>query len=289
MLRRMGPTASELRTIQLFQGFGDAELAEIGGLFTAVTIDPSRPLFDVGDPAPTFYVLTKGEVELSGDDMFKLRPPALIGELGALTGLPRSTRGMIQAGSEIWEVQAKKIQEFLGRHQELGIQFLINLLQVVADKVHRDQRRLADMRGNLISTQKELKRLRELVLETVETPLSAPVHDTLDKLITHNRRVNYRIEPPAALAATVKFDAGVAPVIDLSRTHVSVQMPAELPAVGSWMSGVADLAGTQIPISGRVHRTTGKKLTLELDLMIDEFSAALEGYLTRAQLLDILC
>jgi predicted thioesterase len=62
-----------------------------------------------------------------------------------------------------------------------------------------------------------------------------------------------------------------------------------VPAVGTWQSGVADLAGTQIPISGRVHRTTGKKLTLELDLMIDEFASALEGYLTRAQLLDILC
>ena len=67
MVRGMGPTASELRTIQLFQGFGDAELAEIGGLFTAVTVDPAKPLFDVGDPGATFYLLVKGEVELTGD------------------------------------------------------------------------------------------------------------------------------------------------------------------------------------------------------------------------------
>jgi len=292
MLRGMGPTASELRTIQLFQGFGDAELAEIGGLFTAVTVDPGKPLFDVGDPGTTFYLLTKGEVELTGDDVFRLRPPALIGELGALTGLPRSTKATPTSGAELWQMPAKRIQEFLAKHQELGIQFLVNLLSVVADKVHRDQRRLADMRGNLISTQKDLKRLRELVLEAAETPISAPVHDTLDRLITHNRRVNYRVEPPAALAATVKFDTGVAPVADLSRTHISVQLPSEVgvvPPVGTWMSGVADLAGTQIPISGRVHRAAGKKLTLELDLMIDEFASALEGYLTRAQLLDILC
>lgn len=289
MFRRMGPSASELRTIPLFQGFGDADLAEIGGLFAPVTFDPQTPLFDIGEPATTFYVLTRGEVELSGDDVFKLRPPALIGELGALTNLPRSTRAVAAAGSELWQVPAKKLQEFLGRHQELGIQFLINLLSVVADKVHRDQRRIADMRENLIGTQKALKALRELVLETVETPISAPVHDTLDKLITHNRRVNYRVEPPAALAASVTFDAGKVPVVDLSRTHVSVQMPNEGPPVGSWLSGVADLAGTEIPISGKVHRTNGKKVTLELDLMIDEYSAALEGYLTRAQLLDILC
>ena len=61
------------------------------------------------------------------------------------------------------------------------------------------------------------------------------------------------------------------------------------PRSTSWLSGVANLAGTEIPISGRVHRANGRKITLELDLMIDEFAGALEGYLTRAQLLDILC
>jgi hypothetical protein len=30
------------------------------------------------------------------------------------------------------------------------------------------------------------------------------------------------------------------------------------------------------------------RMTIELDLLIDEFAAVLEGYLTRAQLLDVL-
>jgi predicted thioesterase len=68
-----------------------------------------------------------------------------------------------------------------------------------------------------------------------------------------------------------------------------VHLPADPPAVGSWLTGVAHLAGTEIPISGKVHRVTGRKMTLELDMMIDEFASVLEGYLTRAQLLDILC
>src|SRR3569623_3831864 len=116
-----------------------------------------------------------GEVMLErpGDDTFKLSPPALSGELGALTGLPRATRAVVTPGSTVWALPAKKIQSFLGEHQELGVRFLVNLLGIVADKVHRDQRRIADMRSNHISTQKELKRLRELVLESAETPLSA--------------------------------------------------------------------------------------------------------------------
>jgi CRP-like cAMP-binding protein len=287
----MGPTVSELRTIPLFQGFADEELGAIGALFAKVDVDPNRPLFDVHEPATTLYVMTAGEVTLDrpGDDTFRLRPPALIGELGALTGLPRSTRANVQAGSVVWSLPAKTLQAHLAEHQELGVRFLVNLLVVVADKVHRDQRRMADMRSNLIGTQKELKRLRELVLESAETPLSAPVHDSLDKLITHNRRVNYRVEPPPALAAHVRFDQGVAPIFDISRTHVTVTAPFAAPAQGSWLTGVAHLAGTEIPISGRIARATGKKLTIELDLMIDEYVASLEGYLTRAQLLDILC
>jgi len=87
--------------------------------------------------------------------------------------------------------------------------------------MQRDQQRLADMRGNLMRTQKELKRLRELVLETVETPLSAPVHDTLEKLITHNRRVNYRVEPPPSLAAHCRFDQAVAPISPAPTTSIT--------------------------------------------------------------------
>jgi len=290
MFRGMGPTASELRTIPLFHGFEDEELSQIGALFQPVNAT-GKPLFDIGEPATTLYLLTKGEVVLErpGDDVFKLSPPALIGELGALTGLPRSTTAKVTAGAVVWALPAKKIQAYLGDHQELGVRFLVNLLSTVADKVHRDQIRLADMRSNLVSTQKELKRLRELVLEAEETTISAPVHDTLDKLITHNRRVNYRVEPPPSLAAHCRINETTAPIVDISRTHLTVNLPSEAPEVGSWLTGVAHLAGTEIPVSGRVHRVSDRKITIELDLMIDEFASTLEGYLTRAQLLDILC
>lgn len=290
----MGPSPSELRIIPLFHGFGEDELLALGRLFMKVEPQPGdTELFDVGEPALELFLLTAGEVVLErpDDDTFKLYPPALIGELGALTGLSRSTRATLTPGSVVWSLPAKTIQAFLANNQELGVRFLANLLTVVADKVHRDQGRMADMRQNLMRTQKELKRLRELVLEAAETPISAPVHDALDKLITKNRRVNYRVEPPKQLPAHVRFDFGTAPVADLSRSHVAVhdlRFGAERPAEGSWLSGVLHLAGKEIPVSGRVTRVEGNRLTIQLDLLIDEYGAVLEGYLTRAQLLDVL-
>jgi CRP/FNR family transcriptional regulator, cyclic AMP receptor protein len=294
MVLAMGPSATELRMIPLFHGFGDDELGALGRLFNPVEDKPGdHELFDVGEPAHELFLLTAGEVVLDRpeDDTFRLRPPALIGELGALTGLPRSTRATVSPGSKVWALPARTIQAFLAANQELGVRFLANLLTVVADKVHRDQTRMADMRQNLMRTQKELKRMRELVLDAAETPISAPLHDTLDQLITTNRRVNYRVEPPKQLPAHLRLDFGSAPVADLSRTHVAVhdvRFGEERPAVDSWLSGVLHLAGTEIPISGRVTRVEGNRLTIQLDLLIDEYGAALEGYLTRAQLLDVL-
>ena len=60
MFRRMGPSASELRTIPLFHGFADEELAGIADLFKHVDAEKT-PLFDVNEPASSLYLLTKGE------------------------------------------------------------------------------------------------------------------------------------------------------------------------------------------------------------------------------------
>jgi CRP/FNR family cyclic AMP-dependent transcriptional regulator len=286
----MGPSASDLRTIPLFRGFANDPLAELGDLFSRLVVNETTPLFDVGEPATALYLLTDGEVVLEhpDDEVFRLSPPALIGELGALATLPRSTRATVAPGSTVWVLPAVKLQAYLAQHQERGVLFLINLLGVVAEKVYRDQIRMADMRQNLIRTQKELKRLRELVLDTVETPLSAPVHDTLDQLIANNRRVGYRVEPPPALAARLRVDGGTAAVTSLSRTQLTLRSPAPLPSDATWCAGVLDLAGTEIPVSGTVVRAADDRITVVLDLLIDANAAILEGYLTRVQLLDIL-
>ena len=287
----MAPRVEHLRLVPLFRGFSDEELGEISALFVTAPIRPDGSLFDLGEPASSLYLLASGEVTLvrPADDTYRLRPPALIGELGALTGLPRSCRAEVSADAELWCLSAKRIQAYFAENQELGVRFLVNLLEVVADKVHRDQRRLGDMRQHLVKTQKSLKHIRELILESPDTPLSAPIHDRVDGLIVHNRRVNYRIEPPGALRATFRVDAGVAPVVELSRTQVAVEWPAATtPAVDDWFAGVLDLAGTDVPASGKVVAALGQRVTLELDLFVDAYAETLEGYLTRVQLLDVL-
>lgn len=287
----MAPRPEHLRLVPLFRGFTDEELSAIAGLFQPATPRAGGALFEEGEPATELYLLVDGEVTLvrPNDDTYRLRPPALIGELGALTGLARSCRAVVAGEAELWKLEASKLQLHFADNQELGVRFLANLLEVVADKVHRDQRRLGDMRQNLVRTQKELKHIRDLILESAETPISQPIHDAVDALISHNRRVNYHVEPPNSLVAKFRLDAGIADVAELSRTHVTLTWPvAKLPLIGDWIAGVLDLAGTEVPASGKIVRLDGKRATVELDLFIDAYAQTLEGYLTRVQLLDIL-
>lgn len=64
----MPPTAGELRTIPLFHGLTDEELGELAGKFLPVMIDPKRPLFEAGEPATAFYLLTAGQATLERED-----------------------------------------------------------------------------------------------------------------------------------------------------------------------------------------------------------------------------
>lgn len=288
-----GPSLDHLRTIALFREFPDEALLELAGKFKASSPREGGLLFDVGDSATCLYVLAAGEVALDvpGEDTLTLRPPAVIGELGAVVGMARNGRAVVAPGAKVWELEQSAIQQLYVERPTVALHFLRNLLATSAQKVLSDQRRLADMRTNLITTQKSLKALRDLVLESKDTPVSAPIHSTLDRLIVNNRRVNYRVAPPPALASHVRVDVGSAPVVELSRTHFTMAWPdgrATLPPVGEWISGIADLAGKELVISGTVIRSGHRNVTIELDLLIEESVAVLEGYLTRVQLLDIV-
>lgn len=186
-------------------------------------------------------------------------------------------------------ISVDALLDFFEAHGDVAFPFYHNLLRVVADKVRRDTRRMSEMRGNLIRTQKAMKKLRDLVLETEDTAISKPVFDTLDELIEHNRRWHYMVEPGQTLFASVRLDNGsLAPVLELSLDHVKVPVPEPKPAPNTAWSGVLILPNGEIPISGTVLAVEPDRLVVQLDLLIANYHAVLEEYLTRVHMLDFL-
>lgn len=307
----MAPSVGDLRTIALFSRSSDAELAELAKLFVPMEQrDEDQVLFDIGQPADAMYLLTAGEAELESpeDEVHRLHPPALLGELGALTGVPRSTKVTIRA-AVCYRVDALHWQQFLFEHHGLGLRVLRDVLRVAAEKIHRDQVRLGTMRQLSQWTQSELKDVHQ---QLAATPASLDAAKrSLDALILRNRRQGMRVEPsssmPVGLVITNSGGSGSAApasagdaqdasdverspatVLELSRTHLSFFTDGLAWSAGETIAGTLNLAGSPLPITGKIIRANESRVTLELDALPDDAAAPLDGYLTRAQLLDIL-
>jgi CRP/FNR family cyclic AMP-dependent transcriptional regulator len=279
----------ELRTVPLFERMTDAHLKELMSVFERRTLKRGAVLFDAGEVAEHFNLLTKGEISLleDGKPRFRLLPLAPIGELGAVTRLPHNVSAVATAPAEVLRVPVSKLMKFFERHGEVAFPFYHNLLGIVSDKVKRDERRLDEMRINVIRTQKAMKRLRELVLSAFETPISEDIAKTLDDLIEHNRRWHYMVEPKRVLASSVRLDGGkLLPVTDISDHHL--QVAGKLGRAKSAWSGVLVTPTREIPVSGTIERVDRGSTVIKLDMFVDEYRAALDDYLTRVQMLDFV-
>jgi CRP-like cAMP-binding protein len=281
-----------LRCIPFLRGLTDQQLMQLAGIFEQQRLSEGGVLFQAGMSDEAFYLLAEGEVSIfEGSQLrYQLRPPAPIGELGALANLTRNTTATISKPSEVWKVTRESLHKFFQAHGEIALLFYQNLMHLLADKVRRDQIRLEDMRHNIIRTQKAMKQMRDVILESKNTPISESLHNELEELIRHNRRVNYRVKPPDTMPANVRFsDGSLTQVVQISRTHVSFNLEhGDLPAAGDRFSGVLGLSGPELPISGKVLRTVESRVDLELDLLIDLYGSMLDGYLARVQMLDFM-
>jgi CRP/FNR family cyclic AMP-dependent transcriptional regulator len=301
---------SDLHAIPLFHGIDDDHLAELLGACERVPLAAGEVLFEAGSEPEHLLLLTEGEVVLRepgvpGEPRFRLSPIAPIGELGAVTGLKRNTTATTALPSQVLRVHVVALRRFFEKHGEVAFPFYHNLLNIVADKVRRDTRRLEDVRANLIRTQKGMKRLLVLVLESEETPLSKTVCETLEELIESNRRTHYLVEPTSTLTSWVRLDAGVTvPVLEISDSLLRIAAaplpagaasgpggaatPRGTPATGTEWSGVLVTPAGEVPVSGKVESADATGALIKLDLFIDQYAAVLRDYLTRVQMLDFV-
>ena len=290
----MAVRPSDLQAIPLFHGITDAHLTELLAAFERLELAADQVLFEAGSKPTHLLLLVEGEVALrepgaSGEPRFRLSPVAPIGELGAVTGLPRSTTAVTTQPSRVWRIGAAALTDFFEKHGDVAFPFYHNLLSIVADKVRRDTRRLEEMRGNLIRTQKAMKRMLDLVLETEETPLSRSLAETLEDLIEHNRRSHYLVEPTRTLKSSVRLDGGATvPVLELSDGLLRIGQPSEPPQQGADWSGVLVSPSGEVPVSGTVEAVEHGAVLIKLDLLIDAYAALLRDYLTRVQMLDFV-
>ncbi len=288
----MSASTDALKDIPLFRNITTAHMEDLEVAFEKCHFDSGDVLFAAGAEPEHLLVLMEGEVHLKeGDEVrYTLSAPAPIGELGAVSGLNRNTTAVATSKVEVWRMSQEALMGFFEAHGDVAFPFYHNLMQVVADKIRQESRRLDEMRTNIIRTQKAMKRMRDMILESTETEISAPMHDTLEELIGRNRRSNYVVEPPRTLPAVVRLGDGVEmPVCELSAVWLVVtRSPSMSVVMGDHWTGVLMASGVEIPVSGKVSELREDSIVVELDLLLEEYATQLEHYLTRVQMLTVV-
>jgi len=287
-----------LRALPLFQGIPTARIEELFATFRPIQRRAGAVLFEPGDRATHFEVLTKGEVVIEEEPSgareesvrFELRAVATLGELGALTDIPRCTTATAKTDIELHVIAIDKLLAFFDRNGDVGVPFYKNLLAIVSDKVRRDRRRMEEMRANIIRTQKAMKSMRETVLAAPETAISKPIFDTLEKLIENNRRANYRVTPSASYPAHVRLDDGrKVNVLEVSEGYVKLEgKMGEVVKDPAFWTGVLCVPTDEILLSGTVLREGEGGVVVKLDKPVEEYRTKLDDYTTRVQLLDFV-
>ena len=282
----------DLDRLPLFRGINETRLAELVEAFRPVEKKAGTVLFRPGDRATHFELLVSGEVEIEeeGSVRFQLRQVAPLGELGAFTGMPRSTKATATTDVKLLSIQVGDLLGFFDRHGDVGFTFTKNLLDLVSDKLRRDRRLLGEMRTNIIRTQKAMKQMRELVLESPETDISKPLYETLDSLVDNNRRANYRVAPPPAFPAHVRLDDGRdVRVMEVSEGYLKIEgTTATVTKDPKDFTAVLVMPTAEILVSGAVVREGEGGVVMKLDPMIDEYTKTLDDYVTRVRLLDFI-
>jgi len=285
-------TPNDLRTAPLFHDLGDELLNKLLGALRPLELAEGELLFAAGTIPDRFTLLVKGSLSVrDGEEQcFVLKPISPVGELGTLTGEIRNLSVVAAEPSTVLVADVEELQALLQQGGELGFLLTRNLLRLTARKIGRDRRRQREMRENIINTQKAMKRMREALLESEDSPLHAALYEQLDALIEQNRKVHYLVEPSRLVPTYLKLDDGsMSRVTAISSEWLYFERPWGFSlADHADFSGVLRLADQEVAVSGTIDHSSPTEVCVFLDELIPDYAAKLADHLTKAQVLDIV-
>ncbi len=139
MKHRSGPTAqSLLRGAALFRGVSEQGLAQLEGAGRLRRLNRGQLLFSQGDAADAFYVVCSGCIALGLDSangrelvINEMRSGDSFGELGLITGQPRSTGAVAREDTWVLVIPRCDFLDVLASEPGLAR----NLLHIAADRL----------------------------------------------------------------------------------------------------------------------------------------------------------
>lgn len=283
---------NDFRSVPLFNDLSDEQLEKFLSKTQRRRLQPGHILFEKGSVPDCWFLLTEGAVSVRDEDgeRFLVHAVTPVGELSVFTNEERRLTAVVTEPSEVMFLPRPELQKLLESDGQLAFGLMRGLLRLAGRKIGRDQRRLREMRANIITTQKAMKRMQEFLLEGEDNPLHAALFEELDALVEQNKRWHYLVEPSRLVKTHVRVDnKQELRVLALSNEWLHLEPTPDVEfAPGKDWSGVLLLENRELPVSGTVEKATDSEVVIFLDELIPEYAQQLSDHLARAQMLDVV-
>lgn len=289
---RLAEMTTDFRSVPLFNDLSDEQLEKFLKATQRRRLKPGHILFEKGSVPDCWFLLIEGAVSVRDEDgeRFLVHAVTPVGELSVFTNEERRLTAVVTEPSEVMFLPRDELQKLLESDGPLAFGLMRGLLRLAGRKIGRDQRRLREMRANIVTTQKAMKRMQEFLLEGEDNPLHAALFEELDALVEQNKRWHYLVEPSRLVRTQVRVDGNLElRVLALSNEwlHLEPNRAVEFIQGKDW-SGVLLLEEREIPVSGNVEKVTENEVVIFLDELIPEYTQQLASHLARAQMLDVV-
>ncbi|MGY8822859.1 MAG: cyclic nucleotide-binding domain-containing protein [Candidatus Latescibacterota bacterium] len=136
-----------LRKIPIFKGLSPSQVKKIIGLCAHKSFKPGAHVCRSNSPSDEMYILLSGElivVTIEGIRVATILPVTTVGEMGVITGLPRSATAEVSRPSNIFVVKKRSFDSMMRDDSDMRATVYKNIIDVLADKINNDNVRLRD-------------------------------------------------------------------------------------------------------------------------------------------------
>lgn len=117
----MSELVAQLRALESLAACNDDELGELAQHATAVNVPANWAFIIEGMPGDTCYLVLDGEVSVrrTGDEIRRVGPGVLVGELAIIDDKPRSASCVALTPLRLLQIDAYEFNGWLQQHREI--------------------------------------------------------------------------------------------------------------------------------------------------------------------------
>jgi len=160
-----------LRKIPIFKGLSPSQVKMVLSLCTPKSYKPGSQVCRSNTPSDEMYILLSGElvvVTVEGVRVATILPVTVVGEMGVITGQPRSATLEVGKPSNIFAIKKTKFDLMLRDERDMRGIIYRNIIDVLSGKLTNDNVRLRDYQlekdryeGRIIALERQLQEQQE--------------------------------------------------------------------------------------------------------------------------------